>query len=89
MGHIARVFEAAGIPTVIIASRVFRPTLENMTLPRVVLTPHPMGRPLGAPGDKVRQREVILAALDLLENAQEMGTVVELAGRYLPMEVQI
>jgi hypothetical protein len=36
-----------------------------------------MGRPLGAPGDVQRQREVIEDALSLLETATAGGTVVE------------
>jgi hypothetical protein len=78
VGHIARLLEAAGIPTVIIASRVFRSRLEILTLPRLLLTPHLMGRPLGSPGDVARQREVIIAALELLESTAQGGTIIEL-----------
>jgi len=78
VGHIARLLEAAGISTVVIATRVFRPRLEIMTLPRLLLTPHLMGRPLGSPGDAARQREVIIAALELLESAEQGGTIAEL-----------
>lgn len=78
VGHVARLLEEAGIATVIIAVRAFRDQLEAMTLPRVILTPHLMGRPLGAPGDAIKQRATILAALDLLENAKRGGTIVEL-----------
>lgn len=78
MGHIARLLEEAGISTVVIATRVFRPRLEVMTLPRLVLTPHLMGRPLGPPGKVARQRETIIAALKLLESAEQGGTIVEL-----------
>ena len=78
MGHIARLLEKAGISTVIIATRIFRPRLEVMMLPRLVLTPHLMGRPLGPPGNVVRQREAIIAALELLESAEQSGTIVQL-----------
>ncbi len=74
--------EAAGIATVIIAVRAFRDQLEKMTLPRVVTTPHLLGRPLGAPGDHKFQRETIMAALDLLETAKEAGTILDLPGPY-------
>ena len=80
MGHIARLLEEAGIPTVIIATRAFRPRMEVMRLPRLLLTPHLMGRPLGPPGHVVRQKEVILAALKLLESAERGGTIVEMSG---------
>ena len=84
MGHIARLLEAGGIATVIIGIRAFRPRLEVMTLPRVLVTPHPLGRTLGSPGDRDRQRETILAALELLEEARQGGTFVELPGSYHP-----
>ena len=70
--------EAAGIATVIIAVRAFKDHLAKMALPRVVTTPFPMGRPLGAPGDHKKQRESILSALDLLESAGQAGTILDL-----------
>lgn len=82
VGHLARLLEEAGIPTVIIAIRAFMDQLQRMTLPRVLITPHLLGRPLGPPGDNDRQRASILAALDLLENAGQVGAMVELPGRY-------
>lgn len=84
VGHVARLMEAGGIATVIIASQVFRAQLEKMHLPRVLLTPHVMGRPLGPPGDRKRHLEVLGAALSLLETAPEAGTIVMLPGRYRP-----
>jgi hypothetical protein len=77
VGHVARLLEEAGIATVIIAVEAFRDRLVAMKPPRVVLTPHWMGRPLGRPGDAATQRAVLLAALDLLENARENGALVE------------
>jgi hypothetical protein len=74
--------EEAGIATVIVSSRPFRSRLEAMSPPRLLLTPHPMGRVLGAPGDAVRQREVLLAALDLLQTAVAGSTIRELPGSY-------
>ncbi len=41
---------------------------ELMGLSRTVITSHPMGRPLGRPGDSVRQRAVVERALGLLGN---------------------
>ena len=80
VGHVARILEKSGIATVIIAIRAFRDRLEAMTVPRVVITPHLMGRPLGAPGDSDRQRASILTALELLEKAERVGTVIEMTG---------
>lgn len=51
---------------------------------RVVVTRHPMGRPLGPPGDTATQRRVVGAALDLLGTATEPGTVIELEEPYRP-----
>jgi len=60
-------------------AKAFRPRMEIMQLPRLLLTPHLIGRPLGLAGDVERQREVLLAAFELLETASKGGTVVELA----------
>ena len=84
MGHIARELEAAGVSTVIVAIRAFRDRLMAMGVPRLLTTPYPMGRPVGAPGDVAGQRRVLQAALDLLENADCGGAVVEFPGRYRP-----
>lgn len=73
------------MPTVVIAVRAFESRLRAMTLPRVVLTPHLMGRPLGAPGDLERQRATLRVALDMLEQATEPGTVVTVPGAYRPL----
>ena len=80
VGHIARLLEEGGIPTVVIAVRAFKARLEMMTLPRLLLTPHPMGRPLGPPGDRKRQMETLRAALSLLERAEKGGTTLDLPG---------
>ena len=82
VGHVARLLEEAGISTVIIAVRAFSFHMEKMILPRMVMTPHPMGRPLGAPGDFQRQRDCILAALELLENAERAGSIYDMPGSY-------
>lgn len=84
MGHVARLLEAAGTPTVIIASAVFRPRLTAMKLPRLVLTPFPMGRPVGAPGDVEGQRLTLRAALELLAAARAGEALVELEHSYRP-----
>ena len=78
VGHVARLLEEAGIPTVIIAVNAFRPRIDMMTLPRVLMTPFIMGFPVGPAGNPDRQREVITAALNLLSEAQAAGTVKEM-----------
>jgi hypothetical protein len=74
--------EAGGIATVTVGIQAFRRRMEAMTLPRLLVTPHLLGRTLGAPGDRDRQRTTVLAALALLEQARQPGTVVELPGAY-------
>ncbi len=84
VGHLARLLEAAGIPAVVVGIRAFRHRLEAMRVPRLVLTHNLLGRTLGPPGDREGQRAVIRTALDLLENASQGGTVVELPEPYHP-----
>ena len=74
--------EDAGIPTVAVYVKGFQPVATDMTLPRVVVTRHPVGRPLGAPGDAQRQKEVIASALNLLETAEAGGTILEFPEPY-------
>ena len=69
--------EAAGIPTVVVAVKSFQKRMEMMCVPRALLTPHLMGRPVGRPGDVERQREVVQAALQLLGSAEKGGTIVD------------
>ncbi len=82
VGHLARHFEAEGIPTVSVYVRSFRHVAEEMKLSRTVVTRHPMGRPLGAPGDIARQEAVVRAALDLVESAASGPALVELEPPY-------
>ncbi len=75
VGHVARVIEAAGIPTIIVAVQAFEQKLEAMRPPRLLLTQNLIGRPFGVPHDSDGQRDVLLAALRLLETAVSGGTV--------------
>ena len=75
VGHIARQLEEAGIPTVIITAAPFQDRLEAMSPPRLVVTPYPMGRPLGLPHRADQQRAVLLSALNLLQDANGNGAV--------------
>jgi len=84
VGHVARVAEQAGIPTVAVYVKAFERVAREMSLPRVLVTRHPVGRPLGAPGDAERQRAVLLTALELLETAPAGGSVREFEKPYRP-----
>jgi hypothetical protein len=84
VGHLARLLEEAGIATVIIAAKAFRKRLEEMSPPRVLITNHPMGRPVGPPGDRDRQLRVVEAALDMFREAKAVGSFAELTDPYRP-----
>jgi hypothetical protein len=84
VGHAARLFEKAGIATVIIAVKAFGEMLASMSLPRVLLTNHPMGRPVGPPMDREYQTEVVSAALDMLEDTSQGGSIRLFDGKYRP-----
>jgi hypothetical protein len=84
VGHVAREIEQAGIATASIYVRAFRHIAEQMGVPRTVVTRNPMGRPLGAPGDTPRHKEVVEAAFSLLETASAGGALRELEESYRP-----
>lgn len=46
----------------------------KLQVPRVLVTPHLMGRTIGPAGDRPRQREVVQAALQLLIEATGPAT---------------
>ena len=75
VGHIARGFEEAGIPTVVIATTPFAKRLEVMALPRVLLTPNLIGRVFGNPHDRAYQKGVLQKAIALLKTAKKNGTL--------------
>ena len=75
VGHIARAFEEAKIATVVIAVKSFEPRMRMMSLPRVLLTPQLLERPLGNPFDEKLQIKILKAALQLLETASRNGTI--------------
>ena len=69
VGHVSREFEAAGIPTVVIAVRSFEKRLDSFCLPRLLLTDELMGRPMGGPHDTDRHLKVLERALEMLGTA--------------------
>jgi len=81
VGHLARVLESAGIPTVVIGIEAFRVRLEAMKLPRLLVTPYLLGRTLGVPHDAAGQLRVVRAALRLFHEARAGGTIVEFQAR--------
>jgi hypothetical protein len=84
VGHVARLVESAGIPTVAVYIEAFVHYARAMRLPRTLVVGHPMGRPIGPPGDANRQIEVVRAALDLVDTETSGGTVRSMPGSYRP-----
>lgn len=75
MGLIARILEAAGIPTVSIS--LARDLTLAVGAPRAVFLKWPLGHPLGEPDHPAQQRTVIFAALHTLLTAATPGIIVE------------
>jgi hypothetical protein len=66
-----------GIPTVSVFIQAFRHVATALQVPRVLVTPHLMGRTIGPAGDSARQREVTRAALRLLADADECAALID------------
>lgn len=75
MGLIARIVEAAGIPTISIS--LAKELTFAVGVPRAVFLKWPLGHPLGEPAHPAQQRTVIFVALQTLLTAQAPGTLVE------------
>ncbi len=80
MGLIARVIEAAGIPTVCISLQ--REITAQVKPPRAIFLKWPMGHPMGEPHRPAQQRKVLEDALELLVSAREPGVIVDLPYRW-------
>ena len=65
MPVLARIVEAAGIPTVIVT--MLPDLAERFRLPRIVGVEFPFGHPFGMVHDREMQRTVAIAALSLYE----------------------
>lgn len=82
VGHVSRGFEEAGIPSVVIIAGPFRHRAQQMKMPRAVVTRNIPGHTISAPGHIERQREVLTAALRLLESATSGGAIFDMPGIY-------
>ena len=80
MGLIARVIEAAGIPTVCIIG--LRAIAEQVRPPRTVHLRWPFGHPLGEPGNRAQQLSVLHYALRALYEIDEAGEIREPGWRW-------
>jgi hypothetical protein len=74
VGLIARALEEQGIATVCVVMN--RDITENVKPPRALFVRFPYGAPLGPAGDATTQMAVIRAALKLLTDATQPGTIV-------------
>jgi hypothetical protein len=61
--------ESQGIATVSVFVQAFAHVAGRLRLPRVLVTPHLMGRTMGSVGDRARQRATVESALRLLVEA--------------------
>lgn len=80
MGLIQRMIEEAGIPTISLGNMPER--MARIKPPRALLVRFPRGAMLGEPGNAVRQRRIILDALEALKDMTVPGTVRELPYRW-------
>ncbi len=72
----AREIEGHGISTVCVMN--LEKVARRILAPRTLLVDRPMGALLGEPGDRARQRALVLAALAMLEDATvEPGEIRE------------
>jgi D-proline reductase (dithiol) PrdB len=76
VGLVARVIEAAGIPTVTL--NMIWELQRAVGMPRVAAIEHPFGRPFGDVDDAETQSEVLRAALAVFEKAKTPGHVEHL-----------
>jgi hypothetical protein len=80
VGLIQRLVEAAGIPTISMANH--RERMSYIRPPRALFVRFPRGSMLGEPGNKQRQRSIVLDALAALRSMQTPGSVGELPYRW-------
>jgi hypothetical protein len=73
---VARVLEAGGISTVTYTNA--RDIAASAGNPRQVFLNYPLGNPAGRPHDADNQRDVLRAGLNLLEEADKPGIIVDL-----------
>ena len=76
MPVLAQTFEAAGISTVLVTNMPY--WAEAQGVPRTIGVEFPYGHQIGMPNNAAMQMSVIRAALDILEDATEPGTIREL-----------
>ena len=76
MSLVARSLEAAGVPTVMMASAL--DIVESGKPPRAAFVDYPLGHTCGKPFDAPDQLSVVRETLHLLETATSPGHIVDL-----------
>lgn len=74
---LARVFEAAGLATILITPMPI--WAERLGVPRTLAVEFPFAQVLGQPNQVGQQRRVLLQVLQALENASEAGSIIHSA----------
>ena len=74
MPVLARTFEQAGMSTIMVTNMPF--WAERIGVPRTLAVQMPFGHILGKPRHKDQQVRIILNALQVLQAAQQPGTIV-------------
>ena len=75
MPVLARLIEAAGVPTVVVT--MMPEVAVRLLAPRVVGVEFPFGHPFGMPGDAGMQRDVLMTAVRVLSGAPRAGTRID------------
>ena len=83
VGLVQQRLEAAGIATVTMITK--RDISAGVGTSRGAFVRFPLGSPLGEPHKPEQQRAVLTAALALLEQVEEPGTIVEMSFRWRRM----
>ena len=76
MGLIQRAVESTGIATISIT--LSKEITRKIKPPRAVFTNLPMGHPLGFPGQRFRQIQVLRLLLNYLKDIQIPGSIIDL-----------
>ena len=69
VGHVARVFESMGISTVCFFVKAFMHLIDQMKIPRAIVTNNFVGRTIGKPYDLPNQTNVVRQGIELLSSA--------------------
>ena len=80
MSLIARHLEAAGLPTVCIASAL--DIIEAGRAPRTVFVDYPLGHTAGRPFDPADQKRIVISALDALASITTAGQIITLPAQW-------